>query len=100
MTILPKVLYLLRTLPIKVPQSFFGSLQALQMRFIWAHKTPRIKFILLRPKALGGIPDFKTYYHATQNSGLALPRWPERLSVFGKRREPDPLTLLTMDTET
>lgn len=63
-----KVLYLLRTLPIKIPQRFFRALQALQMRFIWAHKPPRIKFSLLtRSKALGGmgIPDFKTYYHAT-----------------------------------
>lgn len=68
MTVLPKILYLLRTLPIKIPQSFFGSLQTLQMRFIWAHKPPHIKSsLLMKPKAMGrmGIPDFKSYYHAT-----------------------------------
>lgn len=38
------------------------------MRFIWAHNPPRIKSSLLtRPKVLGrmGLPDFKSYYHAT-----------------------------------
>lgn len=68
MTVLPKILYLLRTLPIKIPHSFFKKLHALQMKFIWAHKPPRIKASLLtRPKNLGGlgIPDFKSYYHAT-----------------------------------
>lgn len=68
MTVLPKILYLLRTLPIKIPQSFFKTLHSLQMKFIWAHKPPRIKSSLLtRPKVMGGmgIPDFKTYYHAS-----------------------------------
>lgn len=68
MTVLPKILYLLRTLPIKIPQSFFKTLHSLQIKFIWAHKPPRIKSTLLtRPKVMGGlgVPDFKAYYHAS-----------------------------------
>lgn len=68
MTVLPKILYLFCTLPIKLPRSFFKALHSLQMKLIWAHKSPRIKSILLtRPKALEGlgIPDFKAYYHAS-----------------------------------
>lgn len=68
MTVLPKILYLLRTLPIKIPQSFFKALHSMQMKFIWAYKPPCIKSILLtRPKEMGGmgIPDFKAYYYAS-----------------------------------
>lgn len=68
MTILSKVLYLFRNLPIKIPQSFFKTLHAAQMNFIWAHKHPRVWFALLtQSKARGGmgIPNFRHYYLAS-----------------------------------
>lgn len=67
MTILPRLLYLLRSLPIRIPQSFFKQLQSLLIRFLWGHKRPRIKFALLtRPKDRGGmgLPHFQNYYMA------------------------------------
>lgn len=67
MTILSRVLYLFRNLPIKIPQSFFKVLHSTQLKFIWAHKKPRVKFTLLtQAKERGGmgIPDFRNYYFA------------------------------------
>lgn len=68
MSILPRILYLFRTLPIKIPQSFFKKLQSIQLDFVWAHKQPRIKFDLItRPKERGGMgpPDYRKYYYAS-----------------------------------
>lgn len=38
MSILPRLLYLLHTLLITVPNGFFRKLRALQTQFVWAHK--------------------------------------------------------------
>lgn len=68
MNILPKVLYLFRNIPLKIPQSFFKTLQSIQSKFIWAHKKPRVKFTLLtQANETGGmgIPDFRNYYYAS-----------------------------------
>lgn len=68
MVVLPRVLYLIRALPVKIPLSFFKSLHPIEMKFIWAHKPPRIRSTLLtRSKERGGmgIPDFKAYYFAS-----------------------------------
>lgn len=68
MVILPRLLYLLRSLPIKIPQSFFKALQSVLLEFLWGHKKARIKFQLLtRPKEQGGmgIPNFYNYYLAS-----------------------------------
>lgn len=81
MTILPRIVYLFRTLPIKIPPSFFKTLQSIQLNFVWAHKRPRIKFTLLtRPKEQGGIglPDYRNYYyasHITRNCHSDLKDW-------------------------
>lgn len=67
MIILPRVLYLLRNIPIKIPQTFFKVLHSTQMTFIWAHKCPRVKFALLtqsKEKRGMSIPDYKKYYYA------------------------------------
>lgn len=68
MVILPRVLYLFRNLPIKIPQNFFKVLHTTQTKFIWAHKKPRVRFSrLTKPKDKGGmgIPDFRAYYMAS-----------------------------------
>lgn len=68
MSILPRLLYLLRALPIKVPQSFFIVLHSILLSILWKHKKSRIKFSLLpRSKEHGGmgLPDFKNYYLAS-----------------------------------
>lgn len=62
MNILPRLLYLLQTLPIAIPESFLKSI-----RSIWAKKHPRLSFNLLAmPKSRGGMafPDPIRYYKA------------------------------------
>lgn len=68
MTILPQLLYLLRSLPVRIPLLFFKHLQSTLICFLWRHKKPRVKFTLLaRPKERGGmgLPHFHNYYLAS-----------------------------------
>lgn len=67
MDTLPKLLYLLQTIPILVPKSFFTSLRSLVIRFMWNRGLPRVKYNLLtHSKIQGGVdlPDYETYYKA------------------------------------
>lgn len=68
MTVLRRVLYLLHTLPIRLPKKFFSLLNTTIRDFIWTRKKSRISMLTLTtPKAKGGInlPHFKHYYYAT-----------------------------------
>lgn len=67
MTILPKYLYLLQALPIKIPPLYFLQVQTLFTRFVWTHKKPRLPYSqLYLQKHLGGLalPNVRTYYQA------------------------------------
>ncbi|XP_018408140.1 PREDICTED: uncharacterized protein LOC108783928 [Nanorana parkeri] len=67
-TILPRLLYPLQALPIKIPSTFFRTLRTLFTKFVWAGKPPRINYNILRlPKHSGGmgLPDEHLYYIAT-----------------------------------
>lgn len=55
MVVLPRFLYPLRNLPIKIPQACFKSLRSILLGFLWGGKKPRIKLSLLsRPREKGG----------------------------------------------
>lgn len=55
MTVLPQLLYLFRTLPILLPQSYFKSLQSSFNTYIWQGKTPRCAFHkLVKHRSAGG----------------------------------------------
>lgn len=67
MSILPKFLYLLQALPIRIPISYLKQVNALFIKFVWAYKKPRFSFHLMTlPKQHGGLafPDIRAYYQA------------------------------------
>jgi len=69
MNVLPKLLYLFRSLPIFLPKCFFQSTNRLLSSFIWGGKKPRITIrreLLERPKKDGGLAllNLLNYYWA------------------------------------
>uniref|UniRef100_A0A803KCX1 Reverse transcriptase domain-containing protein n=1 Tax=Xenopus tropicalis TaxID=8364 RepID=A0A803KCX1_XENTR len=67
MNVLPRLLYIFQTIPLKPPSDFFLKLNKLIRKFIWNNKPPRIKqTILYRSKTEGGLglPNFQLYHQA------------------------------------
>lgn len=69
MNVLPRLLYLFLSLPVRIPESQFKAWDKLISRFIWAGGRPRVKFKTLQlEKEFGGLalPNLKEYYFAAQ----------------------------------
>ena len=69
MNILPRLLYLFLSLPVRIPDSQFSMWDKQLSRFIWAGARPRVRFKTLQiDRDNGGlaIPNLWEYYYAAQ----------------------------------
>uniref|UniRef100_A0A8C5MGZ6 Reverse transcriptase domain-containing protein n=1 Tax=Leptobrachium leishanense TaxID=445787 RepID=A0A8C5MGZ6_9ANUR len=67
MNVLPRILYLLQTIPLSLPTHFLHAFCKSFINFIWAGSRPRLQFaIMCRSKSQGGLalPDIRLYYYA------------------------------------
>lgn len=73
MTILPRLLYLLQAIPIRLLSPFFRPYTSLCTTFLWQYIQPRISYDQLTlPKQKGriGLPDIHNYYRACHLSRI------------------------------
>lgn len=62
--ILPKLLYIFQTIPILPPATLLGQLRRIIGRFVWAHRSPQVKWDTLTSAKINGglaLPDFTIY---------------------------------------
>ena len=68
MAILPKVIYRLNAIPIKLPLTFFAELEKTTLNIIWNQKRAGIAKTIPSKETTAGdimLPDFKLYFKAT-----------------------------------
>lgn len=88
MTLLPRLLYLFRSLPIPIKKSFIRKLQSDIISFVWGKRGYRCPSnTLLRLKSQGGVdlPDLWAYYQAAQLAQISM--------IFSQGPKPDWLAI-------
>ena len=65
-TILPKAIYRINEISIKLSMAFFIELEQKKIKFVWKHKRSLVAKTNLRKNRAGGImlPDYRLYYKA------------------------------------
>jgi hypothetical protein len=75
-TRLSKAIYMLSTIPIKIPKIFITDIEKSSLKFIWKHKRPNSQNsqILSKSSNTGGIPipDFKLLQSHSSKSSMVL----------------------------
>uniref|UniRef100_A0A8C5LMS8 Reverse transcriptase domain-containing protein n=1 Tax=Leptobrachium leishanense TaxID=445787 RepID=A0A8C5LMS8_9ANUR len=69
MNVLPRILYLIQTIPLPLPRGFLLKIRRLFLNFIWQGRRPRLKYsVMCQPTTTGGlaVPDIRLYYYASQ----------------------------------
>lgn len=92
MNILPRLLFLFQSLPIKISTATFIMLNKFLSKFIWQNKRPRIKLkTLMCSKELGGLnfPNLKNYYYAAQLRSMVAWVRREEDSIWCKMEQGD-----------
>uniref|UniRef100_A0A670Z3Q8 Reverse transcriptase domain-containing protein n=1 Tax=Pseudonaja textilis TaxID=8673 RepID=A0A670Z3Q8_PSETE len=67
MNILPRILFLFQTIPIRLGKDYFEDLNKIVLKYIWQGKKARIKLKLLqdaRIRGSFGLPNWELYYQA------------------------------------
>lgn len=87
MNLLPRLLFLFQSLPIRVPVSTLKMLDKLILTFIWQKKRPRVRLKSLqlsKDKGGLGLPNLKSYYWAAQINAIVAWLRNDREAIWTK----------------